>query len=108
MSANTSTRAVLTALTMNGVITLIKGVVAFLSGSAAMMAEAIHSLADSGNQLLLLFGMSRSRRPADANHPFGHGKEEYYWSNLVAIIPPIADIRQIDQRKAAKWPRRAD
>jgi cation diffusion facilitator family transporter len=86
MSANGSTKAVLTALFMNCMITLIKGVVAVLSGSAAMMAEAIHSLADSGNQLLLLFGARRSRRPADANHPFGHGKEEYYWSNLVAII----------------------
>ncbi len=51
-----------------------------------MMAEAVHSLADSGNQLLLIFGMRRSRRPADVNHPFGHGKEEYYWSNLVAVI----------------------
>ena len=67
MSSNTSTRAVLTALTMNGIITIIKAIVAFLSGSAAMMAEAVHSLADSGNQLLLIFGMRRSRRPADAN-----------------------------------------
>jgi cation diffusion facilitator family transporter len=86
MSAKGSMKAVLTALVMNCLITLIKGVVAVLSGSAAMMAEAIHSLADSGNQVLLLFGAKRSRRPADANHPFGHGKEEYYWSNLVAII----------------------
>ena len=86
MSSNTSTKAVLTALTMNGIITIIKGIVALLSGSAAMMAEAVHSLADSGNQLLLIFGMRRSRRPADVNHPFGHGKEEYYWSNLVAVI----------------------
>ena len=86
MSSTNSTRAVLTALAMNCAITLIKGVVALLSGSAAMMAEAIHSLADSGNQIILLFGMKRSRRAADANHPFGHGKEEYYWSNLVAII----------------------
>ena len=86
MSTGSSTKAVLTALAMNGIITIIKGIVALLSGSAAMMAEAVHSLADSGNQLLLLFGMRRSRRPADVNHPFGHGKEEYYWSNLVAVI----------------------
>ena len=86
MSNANSIRAVLTALAMNCAITLIKGVVALLSGSAAMMAEAIHSLADSGNQIILLFGMKRSRRAADVNHPFGHGKEEYYWSNLVAII----------------------
>jgi cation diffusion facilitator family transporter len=86
MSAKGSMKAVLTALVMNCLITLIKGIVAVLTGSAAMMAEAIHSLADSGNQILLIFGAKRSRRPADANHPFGHGKEEYYWSNLVAII----------------------
>ncbi len=86
MSTKASTRAVLTALAMNTAITVIKGIVAILSGSAAMLAEAVHSLADSGNQLLLIFGMRRSKRPADANHPFGHGKEEYYWSNLVAVI----------------------
>jgi cation diffusion facilitator family transporter len=86
MSKNSSMKAVLTALLMNAVITLIKGIVAVLSGSAAMTAEAVHSLADSGNQLLLLFGTRRGKRPADKGHPFGHGKEEYYWSNLVAII----------------------
>src|SRR4051794_12105203 len=51
-----------------------------------MMAEAIHSLADTGNQLLLLFGMKRSKMPPSDAHPFGHGKEEYFWSFIVAIM----------------------
>jgi cation diffusion facilitator family transporter len=61
-------------------------VAAWITGSGAMMAEAVHSLADCGNQGLLLFGMRRAARPASPNHPLGFGKEIYFWSFLVALM----------------------
>src|SRR4051812_36777956 len=78
-------RSILTALAANVVIALAKFAAAIVSGSAAMLAEALHSLADTGNELLLLVGISRSRRPADDLHPFGHGRERYVWTLLVAV-----------------------
>jgi cation diffusion facilitator family transporter len=62
-----------------------KAVAAALTGSAALFAETLHSLADTGNQLLLLKGLRGSRRPADASHPFGYGAELFYWSLLAAL-----------------------
>jgi len=81
-----STRAVLLALGANGAIAAAKYAAAALTGSGAMLAEAVHSTADCGNQLLLLLGMKRSRRPPNAEYPMGFGKETYFWSFVVAIM----------------------
>jgi len=66
-------------------IAVSKFIAAALTGSAAMLAEAFHSAADTGNQLLLLIGMNRSKRPPDRQHPFGHGRELYFWAFVVAL-----------------------
>ena len=78
-------RSVLAALAANSAIAVAKFVAGAISGSSAMLAEALHSLADTGNQLLLLIGLVRARKPADAQHPFGHGRERYVWTLLVAV-----------------------
>src|SRR5207342_181992 len=81
-----SVRTILYALGANFAIFVAKGVAAWITGSGAMLAEAVHSLADCANQVLLLFGMRRSARPASPNHPLGFGKEIYFWSFLVALM----------------------
>jgi cation diffusion facilitator family transporter len=81
-----SLKSILYALFANLAIAIAKFAAAFWTGSGAMMAEAIHSLADSCNQLLLLFGMKQSRRPPDLDYPLGYGKSIYFWSFLVAVI----------------------
>lgn len=81
-----SIRSILYALFANLSIAIAKGFAAFWTGSGAMLAEAIHSLADSCNQLLLLFGMKQSKKPPDENYPLGYGKSIYFWSFLVAVI----------------------
>ena len=85
MSASGGGRAIIAALLANLGIALAKFVAWFFSGSASMLAEAIHSVADSGNQLLLLGGR-QARRMADREHPFGHGRERYVYAFVVAII----------------------
>jgi cation diffusion facilitator family transporter len=84
--ADGSTRVVLTALAGNGAIALAKFVAAGLSGSTAMFTEAIHSLVDTGDQLLLLVGQTRGRRKPDDSHPLGYGMETYFWSFVVALM----------------------
>jgi cation diffusion facilitator family transporter len=86
MSASGGGKAILAAFLANLGIALAKIIAWLLSGSASMMAEAIHSIADSGNQVLLMFGGRRSRRAADREHPFGYGRERYVYAFLVSII----------------------
>ena len=81
-----STRAVLVALGANFAIACAKGVAAYFTRSSSMLAETVHSLADCGNQLLLLFGMKQARRPASPDYPLGYGKAIYFWSFLVAVM----------------------
>ena len=81
-----STRAILFALGANFAIACAKGVAAFFTGSGAMLAETVHSLADCGNQLLLMLGMKQARRAPSADYPLGYGKAIYFWSFLVALM----------------------
>ena len=81
-----STRAILFALGANFAIACSKGVAAFFTGSGAMLAETVHSLADCGNQLLLMLGMKQARRAPSADYPLGYGKAIYFWSFLVALM----------------------
>jgi cation diffusion facilitator family transporter len=80
------TRAVVAALAANAGIAVAKFVGFVITGSASMLAESIHSVADSGNQGLLLLGGHRARRQADAEHPFGYGRERYFWAFVVALV----------------------
>src|SRR6478752_9011854 len=83
--AEESLGTVLVAGTANLAIAVAKAVGGLLSGSSAMLAEAAHSVADTLNQVFLLTALKRSKRPADAQHPFGHGMERYFWSLLAAV-----------------------
>ena len=78
--------AVLGALFANGVITILKLIAAIITGSSGMMAEALHSFADTANQVFLLFGLRSYQRPPTAKHPFGYGKERFFWSFIAAIF----------------------
>ena len=81
-----SLKSVFYALFANGAVAIAKGLAAWVTGSGAMLAEAIHSLADCSNQLLLLIGLKKAKRPPSSDYPLGYGKEIYFWSFLVALV----------------------
>jgi cation diffusion facilitator family transporter len=84
--ASGSTKVIIAALIGNSLISITKFTAAFMTGSSAMLSEGIHSLVDTGNQILLLHGLKQAKKPADEHFPFGHGKEIYFWSFIVAIL----------------------
>ncbi|WP_084962174.1 cation diffusion facilitator family transporter [Thermoactinospora rubra] len=86
MSASGGTKAIIAALAANLAIATAKFVAAAFTGSSAMLAEGIHSVADSGNQVLLLFGGKRAQRASTPEHPFGYGRERYFYSFIVAVV----------------------
>ncbi|MGE5115691.1 MAG: cation diffusion facilitator family transporter [Betaproteobacteria bacterium] len=109
-----SKRAVYGAIAANVAIAVTKFVVAGITGSSAMLSEGIHSTVDTGNGLLLLVGMRLSQRPASAEHPFGHGKELYFWSLIVAVLifgagggvsvyEGVLNLRQPEPMRDATW-----
>ncbi len=84
--ASGSKKVIFAALIGNSLIAVTKFSAAFVTGSSAMLSEGIHSLVDTGNQVLLLHGLKQAKKPADEKFPFGHGKEIYFWSFIVAIL----------------------
>jgi cation diffusion facilitator family transporter len=86
VSASGGTKAIIAALTANLAIAVCKFVAAFFTGSSSMLAEGIHSVADSGNQVLLLVGGRRAARASTKEHPFGYGRERYFYAFVVAVV----------------------
>lgn len=84
--AGSSKKVIYAALIGNALISITKFAAAFITNSSAMLSEGIHSLVDTGNQILLLYGIKRAKKPADEMFPFGYGKEIYFWSFVVAIL----------------------
>jgi cation diffusion facilitator family transporter len=86
MAKSESRPAIIAALIGNLLIAVTKGIAAAITGSSAMLSESVHSLVDTGNEVLLLYGQHRSTRPPDDIHPFGYGRELYFWCFVVALL----------------------
>ena len=86
MAAASSKKVIFAALAGNGLIAVTKFIAFGMTGSSAMLSEGVHSVVDTGNQVLLLYGLRRAGMPPDDQFPFGHGKEVYFWSFIVAIL----------------------
>lgn len=84
--ASGSKKVIYAALIANAIIAVVKFIAAAITGSSAMFSEGIHTTVDTGNQLMLLLGLKKAEKPADKLHPFGYGKEIYFWSFVVAIM----------------------
>ncbi len=84
--ASSSKKVIYAALFGNSLIAVTKFIAAYMTRSSAMFSEGVHSVVDTGNQALLLHGLRQSKKPADERFPFGHGKELYFWSFIVAIL----------------------
>ncbi|MEH2129178.1 MAG: cation diffusion facilitator family transporter [Nostoc sp.] len=86
MGSDSSNKTIYAAMGANLAIAITKFIAASITGSSAMMSEGIHSVVDTGDQLVLLLGIRRSKKPADDSHPFGYGQELYFWTFIVAIL----------------------
>lgn len=86
MAGHQNKKVIYAALAGNTAIAITKITAAIYTGSSAMFSESIHSVVDTGNQILLLYGLRRAGRPADERHPFGYGRELYFWAFVVAIL----------------------
>ncbi len=113
-SSSESALTVYAAIAANFVIAIAKFAAAAVTGSSAMLSEGIHSVVDTGNETLLLLGLERSRKPPDELHPFGYGKEIYFWSLIVAVLlfgiggglsvyEGIAHIRRPEELQSPFW-----
>ena len=86
MATNQSSKTVFLALSVNFCIAIIKTVISVITSSSAMFSEAIHSYVDSANQFILWFGIKQSKKVNKRLYPLGRGKEEYYWTLVVAVL----------------------